>query len=549
MDATKGARVSCISPKSDSQPSRVFPESCTLLFMSNVAVETQESVVMLPEIASSMARLATSSKMARRTLRQVHLVTLTRKPDTSSRVFAITQNQTTNISEELPGISSIRDVEYDIELLPEQSLLQKLLIAYPHKVVLLGHVVPAEGIAMDPAKVEAVTKWPRPTSETEAHSFLKLAGHYHKVVEVFSLLALPLTKLTRKDEKLYGPKSERRSLKNQEIVRLHGTPSAIVSDKDPRFTFRILETHARQEGYTNKLSRPLKFTAKLSCFLESIAYEWRQTSHEYHSFHVISYPHDQIREDLSHLNEPESILNCQDIVMRNKTISFCQDFLEEPFFFSVNRNKQEYFHLLIPSLSVTAGHTKPRSFEKAVAPVDAENRISHIEKIFNMMDCNDVFKTRLAVYKFEGDALAWWKAYKQAKGGDAASENSTEYMQRFLRLAGFLGQAAGTAEEHAKNFRWGLHKSILDHVMCIQFTDVAQVADAARNLEILRDRDDYDRSERSDKRSEVQKNLYNALVEAYNTDKDTISTYGDVVTISRGHGDEDKDEEPSAGSN
>ncbi|GJX72445.1 zinc finger, CCHC-type, retrotransposon gag domain protein [Tanacetum coccineum] len=73
-------------------------------------------------------------------------------------------------------------------------------------------------------------------------------------------------------------------------------------------------------------------------------------------------------------------------------------------------------------------------------------------------------------------------------------------MQRFLLLAGFLGQAAGTAEEQAKNFRWGLHKSILDHVMCIQFTDVAQVADAARNLEILRDRDDYDRSERSDKR-------------------------------------------------
>ncbi|GJT24991.1 retrotransposon protein, putative, ty3-gypsy subclass [Tanacetum coccineum] len=62
---------------------------------------------------------------------------------------------------------------------------------------------------------------------------------------------------------------------------------------------------------------------------------------------------------------------------------------------------------------------KPRSFEKAVAPVDAENWISHMEKIFDVMDCNDAFKTRLAVYKFEGDALAWWKAYKQAKGGDA----------------------------------------------------------------------------------------------------------------------------------
>nr|GFC13747.1 hypothetical protein [Tanacetum cinerariifolium] len=31
----------------------------------------------------------------------------------------------------------------------------------------------------------------------------------------------------------------------------------------------------------------------------------------------------------------------------------------------------------------------------------------------------DAFKTRLAVYKFEGNALTWWKAYKQAKGGDA----------------------------------------------------------------------------------------------------------------------------------
>ncbi|GJU97264.1 putative nucleotidyltransferase, ribonuclease H [Tanacetum coccineum] len=180
---------------------------------------------------------------------------------------------------------------------------------------------------------------------------------------------------------------------------------------------------------------------------------------------------------------------------------------------------------------------KPRTFEKAVTPVDAENWISHMEKIFDVMGCDDVFKARLAVYKFEGDALAWWKAYKQAKGGDAwiltlswadfkelfflqffpraeqerlkreyhslrqrAGESSNEFMQRFIRIAGFLGQAAGTAEEQAKNFRWGLHKSILDRILCMEFTDVAQVADAARNFEILRDRDDYDRPERSDKR-------------------------------------------------
>nr|GFB20307.1 hypothetical protein [Tanacetum cinerariifolium] len=157
---------------------------------------------------------------------------------------------------------------------------------------------------------------------------------------------------------------------------------------------------------------------------------------------------------------------------------------------------------------------KPRSFENTTAPVDAENWISHMEKIFDVMGCEDAFKTRLAVYKFEGNALAWWKAYKQAKGGDAwlitvtwaefkklfflqffpraeqerlkreyhsirqtNTETSTEFMQRFFRLAG----------------------STLNHLMCMSYTDVAQVANAARNYEILHERDDDD-AERPDKR-------------------------------------------------
>nr|GFD52117.1 hypothetical protein [Tanacetum cinerariifolium] len=44
---------------------------------------------------------------------------------------------------------------------------------------------------------------------------------------------------------------------------------------------------------------------------------------------------------------------------------------------------------------------KPHSFEKATVPVDAENWISHMKKIFDVMGCEDAFKTRLAVYKFE----------------------------------------------------------------------------------------------------------------------------------------------------
>nr|GFC66004.1 hypothetical protein [Tanacetum cinerariifolium] len=144
-------------------------------------------------------------------------------------------------------------------------------------------------------------------------------------------------------------------------------------------------------------------------------------------------------------------------------------------------------------------------------PVDAENWIFHMEKIFDVMGCEDAFKTRLAIYKFEGNALAWWKAYKQAKGGDErlkreyhsihqrSTKTSTEFMQRFLRLAIFLGAAAGTEEEQAKNFQWGLRRSTLNHLMCMSYTDVAHVANAARNYEILYERDDDD-AERPDKR-------------------------------------------------
>ncbi|GJS02678.1 zinc finger, CCHC-type, retrotransposon gag domain protein [Tanacetum coccineum] len=161
----------------------------------------------------------------------------------------------------------------------------------------------------------------------------------------------------------------------------------------------------------------------------------------------------------------------------------------------------------------------------SVLKVEAENWIAHIEKIFEVLGCDDQFKARLATYKLEGDAHSWWRAYKQAKGGDAyvatlswndfrdifflqyfpysekercereyksirqlPEETSTDFMKRFLRLAGFLGAKAGTQEEQAKHFKWGLNDFVLDRILNTEFTDVAQVANAARNIEIFRDR-------------------------------------------------------------
>ncbi|GJT25687.1 reverse transcriptase zinc-binding domain-containing protein [Tanacetum coccineum] len=56
-------------------------------------------------------------------------------------------------------------------------------------------------------------------------------------------------------------------------------------------------------------------------------------------------------------------------------------------------------------------------------------------------------------------------------------------------------------------------------------------------------------SNKSIHRSNEQKNFYKALVDTYESDKLILDTYGDTISFKRGRDDEDKDEEPSAGSN
>ncbi|GKC19392.1 zinc finger, CCHC-type, retrotransposon gag domain protein [Tanacetum coccineum] len=113
---------------------------------------------------------------------------------------------------------------------------------------------------------------------------------------------------------------------------------------------------------------------------------------------------------------------------------------------------------------------KPQTFSSASTPVEAENWIAHIEKIFEVLGCDDQFKAWLATYKFEGDAHSCWRAYKQAKGGDAyvATLSWNDFRNIF-----FL-----------QYFPYSKKERILN----TEFTDVAQVANAARNIEIFRDR-------------------------------------------------------------
>ncbi|WVZ97975.1 hypothetical protein U9M48_043470 [Paspalum notatum var. saurae] len=65
------------------------------------------------------------------------------------------------------------------------------------KVALLGHVFTAEGVLVDPNKIEAVSNWKTPCNVTEIRSFLGLSKYYRRFIENFSKIAKPMTKLPK----------------------------------------------------------------------------------------------------------------------------------------------------------------------------------------------------------------------------------------------------------------------------------------------------------------------------------------------------------------
>lgn len=60
----------------------------------------------------------------------------------------------------------------------------------------MGHIISDKGVATDPAKTEAVAKWPRPTHVSELRSILGFASYYRDFVEGFARLAGILASLT-----------------------------------------------------------------------------------------------------------------------------------------------------------------------------------------------------------------------------------------------------------------------------------------------------------------------------------------------------------------
>lgn len=80
-------------------------------------------------------------------------------------------------------------------------------------VIFLGHIILAEGIWVDPRKVEVILNWKRPSNVIEIYSFFfRLVGFYRRFIEGSSTIVTSLTLLARKEVKFEWSKEYEESL-------------------------------------------------------------------------------------------------------------------------------------------------------------------------------------------------------------------------------------------------------------------------------------------------------------------------------------------------
>ena len=61
----------------------------------------------------------------------------------------------------------------------------------------LGYMISADGVSVDPAKIDVILDWPRPKDASEVRSFLGLGNHFKRFVQGYSKLTTPLVELTK----------------------------------------------------------------------------------------------------------------------------------------------------------------------------------------------------------------------------------------------------------------------------------------------------------------------------------------------------------------
>ncbi|XP_073057376.1 uncharacterized protein [Primulina eburnea] len=96
----------------------------------------------------------------------------------------------------------VKHVEVVLTLLQQHKFVlnQKKCQFGLEQVEYLGHIITAQGVAMDRNKIESVVHWPQPQNTKGVRAFLGLTGYYRKFIKDYGKIARPLTEQLKKNQ-------------------------------------------------------------------------------------------------------------------------------------------------------------------------------------------------------------------------------------------------------------------------------------------------------------------------------------------------------------
>ena len=127
----------------------------------------------------------------------------------------------------------------------------------------LGHIVSCQGVALVPAKLEAIQNWPVPTSTWALGSFLGLSGFYGRFIQGYSSITAPFTTLLANDSFQWTDKVDKAFLHLKQAL----CQASVLSLPDFSIPFCV-ETDASSVGMGVVLSQknhPIAFFNKPFC--------------------------------------------------------------------------------------------------------------------------------------------------------------------------------------------------------------------------------------------------------------------------------------------
>ncbi|XP_058207681.1 uncharacterized protein LOC131320822 [Rhododendron vialii] len=156
---------------------------------------------------------------------------------------------------------------------------------------------------------------------------------------------------------------------------------------------------------------------------------------------------------------------------------------------------------------------KPPTFDGKEDPLVAQSWTLEMEKIFEVMECSEEEKVKLATFMFTDEAYRWWLTIKESEPNmkwdrfkevfntmyfppsvkeqmiaeflnlQQGNMTVTEYAAKFTRLSRFATYVVDTEDRKARKFEGGLKDDFKTKVKLLKLPTYAEVLDRALILE------------------------------------------------------------------